>query len=645
MKKVIITLFAAALALISCNKHEVVAPQQDLTVRFSTEQLSSYAFKSALEADDQVGVFAGTPIGGVNVLYTATADKKLTSATPLKWIKDSTTPVDFTAYRPYNADATTTVLDFAVQADQNAAGAYDASDLMAANASQVAPETVVSLTFKHQLSKVAVKLTNNVEGVTITGVTLEDVALGAKVDLVAGTVSDISEKASVKAMAAGNDEYDAIIIPQTARPMIVVTLSNGLTYKYLLSAEATFAPGKVAVANLAVNPGTPSEEVIVVFSFTVLDWEEGEELAAEDPIITGTENVWKVVGLGGDWTWAGGVQMTGADGVWEADITYAEGDEFKLNLNNGETWAGMKSNWAYYGLGDFEDGYLDATDAGKNIVLQAAGDYHLTFTWPSCKLVITAAEVEPEPQPGTETVWKVVGLGGDWTWANGVALTETDGVWKADITLAEGDEFKLNLNPGETWAGMKSNWAYYGLGEFDDGYLDDDTAAKNIVVKADANTPVTGTVHIAFTPATLKLVLTVDEEPGNPSQPTEPQQPATDDVWKVVGLGGDWDWDDGIALTETDGVWEAQITLAEGDEFKLNLNNGETWVGMKPGWSWYGLGEFDDGYLDNTAAGVNIVVKANAETPVTGDVTISFTPATLRFVVLLVPPVIYPSQP
>ena len=532
MKKVIITLFAAALALISCNKHEVVAPQQDLTVRFSTEQLSSYAFKSALEADDQVGVFAGTPIGGVNVLYTATADKKLTSATPLKWIKDSTTPVDFTAYRPYNADATTTVLDFAVQADQNAAGAYDASDLMAANASQVAPETVVSLTFKHQLSKVAVKLTNNVEGVTITGVTLEDVALGAKVDLVAGTVSDISEKASVKAMAAGNDEYDAIIIPQTARPMIVVTLSNGLTYKYLLSAEATFAPGKVAVANLAVNPGTPSEEVIVVFSFTVLDWEEGEELAAEDPIITGTENVWKVVGLGGDWTWAGGVQMTGADGVWEADITYAEGDEFKLNLNN-----------------------------------------------------------------------------------------------------------------GETWAGMKSNWAYYGLGEFDNGYLDDDTAAKNIVVKADANTPVTGTVHIAFTPATLKLVLTVDEEPGNPSQPTEPQQPATDDVWKVVGLGGDWDWDDGIALTETDGVWEAQITLAEGDEFKLNLNNGETWVGMKPGWSWYGLGEFDDGYLDNTAAGVNIVVKANAETPVTGDVTISFTPATLRFVVLLVPPVIYPSQP
>ena len=508
---------AAALTLISCNKHEVAVPQPDLTVRFSTEQLSSYAFKSALEADDQVGVFAGAPISGVNVLYTATSDKKLTSTTPLKWIKDNTTPVDFTAYRPYNADATTTVIDFGVQADQNAAGAYDASDLMAANAGQVAPETVVSLTFKHMLSKVAVKLTNNVEGVNITGVTIEDVALGAKVDLVAGTVSNISEKASVSAMAAGNDEYDAIIIPQTAKPMIVVTLSNGLTYKYLLSAEANFAAGKVAVANLTVNPGTPSDESVVVFSFTVLDWEEGEELAAEDPIITGTETAWKVVGLGGEWSWENGVAMTETDGIWEADITLAVGDEFKLNLNNGEIWAGMKANWAFYGLGDFEDGYLDGTDAGKNIVVKTdantpvTGKVHLAFNAENFRFIITAVESEPDPgiQPGANDVWKVLGIGGDWTWENGIEMTETDGVWKAEFTLTSGDEFKLNLNNGEYWVGMKSNWGWYGLGNFDDAYLDYTDAAKNIVVKIDAETPVSGPVRIAFTPADLHFVVNV----------------------------------------------------------------------------------------------------------------------------------------
>ena len=115
MKKALVILFAAALALVSSNRQEVPAQQQDLTVRFSTEQLSNYAFKSALEASDEVGVFAGQPIGGTNVLYTATADKKLTSDTPLKWIKGDETPVSFTAYRPYDAAVTSTTIDFAVK--------------------------------------------------------------------------------------------------------------------------------------------------------------------------------------------------------------------------------------------------------------------------------------------------------------------------------------------------------------------------------------------------------------------------------------------------------------------------------------------------------------------------------------------------
>ena len=215
--------------------------------------------------------------------------------------------------------------------------------------------------------------------------------------------------------------------------------------------------------------------------YDVDDWDDDENPVNFDEV----NDDWRVLGLGGDWAWENGVVMTATEGVWEADITYAAGDEFKLY--NGETWAGMKANWAYYGLGDFEDGYLDATETGINIVLQAAGKYHLAFTWPSCKLVITALE---EPQPET-VVWKVLGLGEKWDWADGIAMTCTtegenpgEGVWEADITYAATDKFKLCNGTGDTavWAGMKSNWLYYGTGDFDDAYLDATPSGIDIII-------------------------------------------------------------------------------------------------------------------------------------------------------------------
>ena len=63
----------------------------------------------------------------------------------------------------------------------------------------------------------------------------------------------------------------------------------------------------------------------------------------------------------------------------------------------------MPSNWTFYGLGDFDDAYLDATPAGKNIkigkmegdqVVYLTGGFHLVFSWPSCHFVITEIAAE-----------------------------------------------------------------------------------------------------------------------------------------------------------------------------------------------------------------------------------------------------------
>ena len=597
MKKFVWILLAAALALVSCRKQDTSLRTRG-EVRFTTS-LNSYSVKAtdtAFESGDQVGIFAGAPIGVDNV-KAAVSGSSLTPETPIRWVEEDNSVASFYAYYPY-ASGAVKAYPFTVAANQSAIADYKKSDLMTAAAQSAPTDKAVALNFHHALSKVAIKIDNQFPGTTVSQVEFRGVALGATVDLQSGAVSNVSSEKKNVAACLTDTGAQLIIVPQTAQPEVYVTLSTGAVYAFKLDASFTFRAGKKATASLVVK-----EAEAVSFSFEIVDWDDEPE-----PIDFGEGDevgkTWNVVGLGGDWDL--GIPMTctepGAaelEGLWEADITYAEGDEFKLRC--GDIWAGMKANWAYYGTGDFEDGYLDATDAGINIVLEAAGEYHLAFTWPSCKLVITkTGETPQEPVNG----WEVVGLGGNWEEGIQMACTHEgenpgEGVWEADITYAEGDEFKLRS--GDIWAGMKANWAYYGTGDFEDGYLDASDAGINIVLQG------AGDYHLAFTWPSCKLVVTKEgEEPVTP--PEEPQ----DEVWKVRGLGGDWSWANAIPMTCTDaekGIWEVDITYAATDEFKLcNADEGGTWCGMQPNWSYYGLGDFEDAYLNATDAGKNIII-------------------------------------
>lgn len=106
----------------------------------------------------------------------------------------------------------------------------------------------------------------------------------------------------------------------------------------------------------------------------------------------------------------------------------------------------------------------------------------------------------------------------------------------------------------------------------------------------------------------------------------DPSKEDTAEAWHVMGLGGDWET--GIAMTEDEyGNWSADITYAADDEFKLK--KGDTWVGMQPGWLYYGLGDFgnDTNYLQADDAAFNIVLEA------AGDYNLFFAPDTNWFVV------------
>lgn len=521
MKKYLLVLFAAALTLAGCQKHENAFPQGNREVRFTTslDRYSVKATDTAFENGDQVGIFAGRPIN-VNNVKASVSGTSLKPDTPIYWDEADNGVVSFYAYYPYAAGATKSY-NFSVATNQSSISEYKKSDLMVASAMSAPSENAVALNFKHALSKVVINVDNQMAGVTVSKMEFRNVAASATVDLQTGAVSGVSTDLKSIVVNSNGNAYQLLIVPQTAQPEILVTLSNGGTMLYKMDAAFTFGAGKKATASIVVK-----EAAAVNFSLSVSDWEdeakpidfgEGEELGA----------VWTVLGLGGDWDNGISMMRTSEEGLetetWEADITYNIGDEFKLRC--GDIWAGMKAGWEYYGTGDFEDGYLDATEAAINIVLEGAGKYHLVFTWPSCKFVVTkTGEVDPVDPVDPETVvWKVRGLGNDWSWDAGVVMTCTEagenpgeGVWECDITVAAGEEFKLcNAGDNGIWAGMKAGWQYYAPGEYESGdnYLDATDAGQNIVIgvwdaEQEMMVAAAGSFHLRFTWPTCWFIIT-----------------------------------------------------------------------------------------------------------------------------------------
>ena len=378
MKKSLFALCTVALALVACHKHVTPVLPTDGTIRFTTN-IQPYTLKStatSLDENDAVGIFATAPVSGENVKYTVGADGLLTAADPLKWVPEDETPITFMAYYPYGEEVTSTVVPFAVQADQTSGTA--SSDLMAATAKNVTPGSEVTLAFTHQLSKVIVKVTNNLTDVSVASVTIEDVVLTADLDLSAGSLTAGTATSSVKAASVGEGQFEAIIVPQTAKPSIVVKTSGADVYTFVLPSSAEFVAGATATAELTLNPQVTPEPQVAALSFSVADWGENTDLVFDDPVVG--QKAWSVIGTVNGSAWDTDFPMTelSAAYTWTIDITYAEGDEFKFRYDG--SWDIQYGSWEGSETIESETYGLNP-DAGtnKNILLPEAGEYTLTL--------------------------------------------------------------------------------------------------------------------------------------------------------------------------------------------------------------------------------------------------------------------------
>ena len=252
---------------------------------------------------------------------------------------------------------------------------------------------------------------------------------------------------------------------------------------------------------------------------------------------------WSVIGALSEYgiSWDGDIPMLTDGSTHVAQgVKLKASDEFKFRqdkdwaVNMGGTFGSLGSAFA-------------VEQDGSNIVVGADGIYDLILD-PSGSATIVETlgggvsgvigGDEPEPEPVAVTGWNIIGANGDWD--NDIIAKETDGIWTAFVNAAEATEFKWRKDAAwdENFGGVME-----ALGKPFAAVAGGD----NIKVEA------------GFWKVELNLV---DED--NPTITV-----SEGDVFGLIGVGGDWDHD--IFMTLTDGKWVSPATAIEGG-FKIRHN-------------------------------------------------------------------------
>ena len=245
-----------ALCLAGCGQEEMTeAGEQPADVmRFNLthpdEGARTRVTETHFEKDDRIGLYVCTAeapleVGGnyVNNALLTFNGSAWHPERPIFWNNGS---YDVYAYYPQVSPVTSVDdLPFSVATDQQAAGneqtpgGYEASDFLWASAKkQTAGNEAVKLNFRHCMSKLTVRL---VKGPDYDGdelpeaeVYVHNTVTEATVDLAVGIVTPakFGKLHTVKAKAAGKDEYTAVLVPQRIanRVPLIEVVMKGVSY-------------------------------------------------------------------------------------------------------------------------------------------------------------------------------------------------------------------------------------------------------------------------------------------------------------------------------------------------------------------------------------------------------------------------------
>ena len=268
----------AAAALCSCSKKVTVIAVHEVFFTASVKTYNTKASDSAFENGDKVRIMAGSPIGETSV--GTIRGNLIHPDVPMYWIKDQKESTTFAAI--YQADGVAGVSS-SLSYDLLGGGSHDYSvhNKLLAAVSTVKPLETVEFEFKHPFSKILINVTNKLIDSEIQKVEVTDIVMKGKVNLEEKTLELTGPKETFEAYKLANSKYAAVVMPQTAAPVIMVT-ANGVRYRFELVAPFTFAAGFAYSADIVLEPGIdPEMPVETTFSFTVVPWADGGALDYE----------------------------------------------------------------------------------------------------------------------------------------------------------------------------------------------------------------------------------------------------------------------------------------------------------------------------------------------------------------------------
>ena len=395
MKKTLICLLAIVAALCSCSKSGI-APGKAGQVRFSAS-VGSFAItratESALEDGDQVRIIAGSPINASAV--GTVAGTSLTLDSPIYWNEGQSESTTFAAIYQKGEVAGASA-SIAYNLLYEGSHAYEYHNLYMTATRTAAPEQTVALEFRHPFSKMTITVTNNLPAASVSKVEVKDMVMEGTVSVNEGTIALGSSKVSFEAAKVADNSYAAVVMPQTATPSIVVTVTGGTSYTFVLASAFTFEPGYAYNAALTLNESTePSHGDAASFCFTVTPWQDGGELGYT--LSDSYTPSWGVIGTvnGSDWSQDFPMTQTATGdepykGTWEADIDYAPGNAFKLRWNKDwEMQAGMPTTEGYQYVDLGTSGLWGSNNTDIVLAPGESGSYHLSFVYDGYWLTVT----------------------------------------------------------------------------------------------------------------------------------------------------------------------------------------------------------------------------------------------------------------
>ena len=275
MKKLLV--IAAVLAMAGCSKNEgtvVGGANSPVTIDPTITRATEVDFENGDAIGLTISNSEGTYADNAKLVYDGSV---FTSEDGLKWYDDLGLASLLKAYYPYAETAPTS---FDVQADQTGDG-YAASDFMMAAKESVTPSVqAVGMTFKHKMTKLVIRVTNDY-GMTVESITIGNSNGSATVDCEAQTVTaaEAGQTIAIKAHEVkADEEYAAILVPQTAALRVDVA-ANGEIHTQRL-AEATLQSGGQYSMSITLLPN----DIDVNLSGDIEDWEDKGSLDGSDEV-------------------------------------------------------------------------------------------------------------------------------------------------------------------------------------------------------------------------------------------------------------------------------------------------------------------------------------------------------------------------